>query len=93
MALNAADSAATNIRNGATDPVSGRSLGNVIIHCIGLGNAGLPASSTFLERVSNDTRSPIYDSAKATGIYMQTASSAELQSAFSAIASEILRNR
>lgn len=93
MALNAADSAATNIRNGATDPVSGRSLDNVIIYCIGLGNAGIPASSTFLARVCNDTRSPIYDRAKATGIYMQAASSAELQSAFSGVASEILRNR
>jgi hypothetical protein len=90
VALNAADSAALNIRNGAKDPVSGRSLDNVIIFSIGLGNAGLPSRPEFLERVSNDPRSSIYDRAKPAGAYVYAASSAELQQAFHTVASEIL---
>lgn len=91
MAMNAADSAATNIRNGATDPVSGNHLNNILIYSIGLGNASIPASPTFLERVSNDPRSPIYDSTKPAGKYIYAASTADLQAAFSQVASEILR--
>ncbi len=66
--LNAADSAATRNRNGVADPVNGGSLANVLIMCIGLGTAAAgPASPTFLERVSNDPRSPIFDSTTAGG--------------------------
>ena len=91
MAYNAADSAATNIRNGATDAASGKSLSGILIFAIGLGNAAYPFSPTFLERVANDPRSPIYDSTKPTGLYVYAATSADLQSAFAAVAGEILR--
>ncbi len=91
MALNIADSAATRIRDGVTDPVSGKSLSGIIIFSIGLGNASVPFSPTFLERVSNDPRSPIYDNTKPAGLYVYAATSADLQSAFAAVASEILR--
>jgi Flp pilus assembly protein TadG len=91
VALNIADSAATRIRSGTTDPVSGKSLSNVIIFSIGLGNAAVPFSPTFLERVSNDPRSPIYNSSEPAGLYVYAATSADLQSAFAAVASEILR--
>jgi hypothetical protein len=56
-----------------------------------LGNAAYPFSPTFLERVANDPRSPIYDSTKPTGLYVYAATSADLQSAFAAVAGEILR--
>ena len=91
MALNAADSAAVRIRNGATDPVSGNSLSNVITYSIGLGNAAIPASPVFLQRVSNDPSSPIYDNTKPAGKYIFAANASDLQSAFSAVASDILR--
>ena len=91
MALNVADSAATNIRNGSTDATSGKSLSGIIIFSIGLGNASTPFSPTFLERVSNDPRSPIYDSAKPAGSYVYAATSADLQSAFATVAGLILR--
>jgi Flp pilus assembly protein TadG len=91
MALNAADSAATNIRNGVVDPISGNSIPNVIIYSIGLGNYSIPVSPSFLERVSNDTRSPIYDATKPAGTYYSAPTTADLQPAFQAVASEVLR--
>jgi hypothetical protein len=90
-AANAADSAATNIRNGAIDTASGRSLSKVIIYSIGLGNAAFPASPIFLERVSNDFRSPVYDHARTAGLYISAASGSDLRSAFESMASGILR--
>jgi len=91
MALNAADSAATSIRAGATDPNYNRGLSNILIYSIGLGNAAIPASPEFLERVSNDIRSPIYNSSQPQGQYVYAATTADLQSAFAAVASQILR--
>jgi hypothetical protein len=91
VAFNVADSAAANIRSGATDPALGRGLRNVIIFSVGLGNASYPVSTTFLERVSNDPRSPIYDSAKPSGQFISAASSPDLQPAFSAAVSRIFR--
>ena len=91
MTLNTADSAATNIRNGVNDPVTNKSLANITIFSIGLGNAAIPASPTFLTRVSNDPTSPIYDSSKPAGKYIYAATTADLQPAFSEVASEILR--
>jgi Flp pilus assembly protein TadG len=91
MCLNAADSAATNIRNGVTDQSSGHSLSGVITFSIGLGNAATPPNADFLERVANDPRSSIYDSTKPAGLYVYAATSADLQAAFAAVASEILR--
>ena len=91
VALNIADNAASRIRSGTTDPVSGKGLSGIIIFSIGLGNAAVPFSPTFLERVSNDPRSPIYDSSEPAGLYVYAATSADLQSAFAAVASEVLR--
>lgn len=91
MALNAADSAATRIRAGTVDPTYNRGLSNVLIYSIGLGNAAIPASPTFLERVSNDPRSPIYSSSEPQGLYIYAGTTADLQAAFAAVASEILR--
>ncbi len=88
-AANAADSAAVNIRNGAIDPESGRSLGNVIIYSVGLGNTPFPASSIFLERVSNDPRSPVYDHAKPAGFNISAASASDLHSVFESAAAGI----
>ncbi len=106
MATNAADSAAKRIRTGTTDqgpngqpwPFDGvsapnRGLSGVIIHSIGLGNAPVPitADDTFLQRVSNTTASPTYDSNYGSGVYMYAPTAAELGQAFQHIASEILR--
>ena len=91
MAMNAADSAATNIRNGAVDPVSRRSIQNVIIYSVGLGGAAYPASSEFLTRVSNDPNSPVYDSSKPSGRYLHAASMADLESMFNSVAEWIFR--
>lgn len=91
MALNAADSAATRIRAGVTDPNYSRGLTNILIYSIGLGNAAIPASPVFLERVSNDVRSPIYNSSEPQGLYVYAASTSDLQAAFASVASQILR--
>jgi Flp pilus assembly protein TadG len=93
LATNAADDAGQRIRIGATDPAYGRGLSGVIISAIGLGNAAvaLPADGIFLERVTNDTRSPIYDSNYPAGLYVYAQQSPDIASAFGQIASEILR--
>jgi hypothetical protein len=93
IATNAADDAARRIRIGTTDPAYGRGLNGVIINSIGLGNAAvpLPADGIFLERVSNDTRSPIYDSNYPAGLYVYAQHSSDISGAFGQIASEILR--
>jgi hypothetical protein len=93
MATNAADDAARRVRIGTTDPAYGRGLNGVIINSIGLGNAAvpLPADGIFLERVSNDTRSPIYDSNYPAGLYVYAQHSSDISGAFGQIASEILR--
>ena len=100
MAFNAADDAATRIRQGATDltvgaATNGKSLSGVIIFTIGLQQslAGYPFSSTFLYRVANDPSSnnPIYDSTYAAGKFFLCQSPADLNAAFLGVASEILR--
>ena len=91
IALNAADDAAARIRAGAVDSAYGRGLSNVLILSIGLGTATIPASDDFLERVSNDARSSIYDSTKPTGHYYDAPTLADLEPAFEQVASEILR--
>jgi hypothetical protein len=89
--LNVADSAAANIRNEVSDPAFGHGLPNVMIYSVGLVNAPYPVSPAFLERVSNDPRSPIYDSSKPAGQFISAASGADLQPAFSAVVSQIFR--
>jgi Flp pilus assembly protein TadG len=93
LATNAADDSARRIRIGTNDPVYGRGLSGVIINSIGLGNAPvpLPADGIFLERVSNDTRSPLYDSNYPAGLYVYAQHSSDISGAFGQIASEILR--
>jgi len=83
-AFNAADNQATAIRN-----LSGYTT---VIYTIGLDGApDTPIDSTFLERVANDPRSPIYNSAKPAGYYAYAANAAALNQAFSQVASQVLR--
>jgi hypothetical protein len=58
-----------------------------------VGNAALPLppDGIFLERVTNDPLSPIYDANKPAGLFVYAALSSDIGSAFSQIASEILR--
>lgn len=91
LTQNAADNAAARIRAGANDPTYGRGLTGITIYSIGLGNAAIPASPVFLERVSNDPASPIYDATKPAGMYVYAANTADLNTAFQRIASEVLR--
>jgi hypothetical protein len=105
MAMNGADDAATQIRNGtalcasAPAPTSictgllthTGSLSNIIIYSIGLGNAPYPISPDLLKRVSNDPASTIFDSTKPAGLFIQAPTSADIDAAFAAVASEILR--
>lgn len=82
--VNAADNQATAIRN---DP-------NLIpvIYAIGLGGTSAePIDATFMERMSNDPRSPIYNSAKPAGEYFYSPTATDLGGVFQQVASEILR--
>jgi hypothetical protein len=82
--VNAADNQATTIRNDATlIPV---------IYAIGLGGTSAePIDATFMERVSNDPRSPIYNSALPAGEYFYSPTATDLGGVFQQVASEILR--
>ena len=95
MTINGADAAATSIRGGGTEvgplPHAGSSLANVIIYSVGLGNAPYPLSVPLLERISNDPRSNIYNANQPAGLFVLAPTSADIDSAFAAIASEILR--
>lgn len=95
MAQNAADDAATQIRSGATEvgPLTnaGKSLSNVIIYTVGLGNAPYPLSVPLLERISNDPRSSIYNTGQPTGLFVLAPTTADINASFARIASEILR--
>lgn len=64
-----------------------------VIYAIGLGGtiAADPIDDTFMERISNDSRSPIYNNLQQTGKYVYAPSASQLQDAFNQIASEILR--
>jgi Flp pilus assembly protein TadG len=82
--VNAADNQATTIRNDANlVPV---------IYAIGLGGTTAePIDATFMERVSNDPRSPIYNSAQPAGEYFYSPTATDLAGVFQQVASEILR--
>ena len=97
--FNAADEAARHIRNGdavtAVTPGApagaiGKSLSNVVIFSIGLGNAATPPDAVFLKRVANTTDSPIFDNTKQTGTYVFAQTAADLNDAFEQVAAEIL---
>ena len=80
--FNAADDAATRIRNDVSlKPV---------IYTIGLNSQG-GVDGVFLKRVANDASSPIVDNTKALGRYVQAEDTTKLKDAFAQIASEILR--
>jgi Mg-chelatase subunit ChlD len=78
--INAADNAATKIRNDATY--------QTIIYTLGYSSS---VDKTFLLRVANDPASPIYDSTRAAGKFVFAPDQSALGTAFNAIASEILR--
>ncbi len=83
-AFNAADNQAAAIRN---DPTY-----TIVLYTIGLDGApDLAIDSTFLERVANDPRSPIYNSAKPAGYYAYAANASALNQAFNQVASQVLR--
>ena len=78
--LDAADNAATTIRN---DPTY-----ETVIYTLGYSGG---ADKTFLRRVANDPTSPIYDSTRPAGKFVFAPDQSALVTAFNAIASEILR--
>jgi Flp pilus assembly protein TadG len=82
--VNAADNQATAIRNDSNlVPV---------IYAIGLGGTTTqPIDATFMERVSNDPRSPIYNSTQPPGEYFYSPTATDLGGVFQQVASEILR--
>jgi Flp pilus assembly protein TadG len=83
-AFNAADNQAATIRNDSNY--------NTVIYTIGLDGApDMSIDSTFLERVANDPRSPIYDSSKPAGYYAYAANASALNQAFYQVASQVLR--
>jgi len=83
-ATNAADSSASRIRADATlQP---------IILTIGLGGTtAYPPDSAFMQRISNDPASASYIATEQAGLYIFSPTTAQLQTAFLRIASEILR--
>jgi hypothetical protein len=64
-----------------------------VIYAIGLGGtlAADPIDDTFMERISNDPRSPIYNTSQQTGVYVYAPDASQLQDAFNKIAAEVLR--
>jgi Flp pilus assembly protein TadG len=83
-AFNAADNQATTMRNDTTY--------TIVIYTIGLDGApDVSIDSTFLERLANDPRSPIYDSTKPAGYYAYAKDASALNQAFYQVASQVLR--
>lgn len=90
VSTNAADNAAFRIRTGAA--INGRTLPNVVIFGIGLGNTSAAASEEFMLRVTNDPQSPLFTTAnQREGLYIEAPTAADLNDAFTRLASEILR--
>ncbi len=83
-AYNAADAAATRIRNDA-------SL-TPIFYVIGLGgNDSEGIDHQFLQRIANVPSSSIYDSSKQQGLYIYSPTTQQLGDAFATVAGEVLR--
>ncbi len=102
MPQNAMDDAATQIRTGTVEAASatgllnniGRGLTGVTIYSIGLGNAvNGTVNPAALIRVSNTIASPIFVAppTQQTGDFVLAPTSADINTAFSQIAAEILR--
>lgn len=79
VSINAADYAARQIRQDG-----------IVIYVIGLGSNG-GVDSRFLESVANVPSSPTYVSSQPAGQYYYSPNAGQLGSAFSSVASEILR--
>lgn len=89
LATNAADHAGYRIRSGAFDPGPGRSLSGVVIYTIGYGASSDP---TLLKRIANDPAlAPNPVAAGAQGRYEYAGDASQLNDAFRAIASQMLR--
>jgi hypothetical protein len=81
---NAADNAATRIRNDTSITPT--------IFTVGMGGvSSTPIDQVFLERVANDPRSPIYSSAQQTGQFVYAADISQLGIAYNSVLSIILR--
>jgi Mg-chelatase subunit ChlD len=90
--LNTADAQAQRIIKDLD--TSGNKLGfDTVVYVIGLG--GAPDANvdfqTFLERVSNDPRSNIYDPSRPTGSFVFAPDYTQLAAAFQQVASQVLR--
>ena len=85
--------AGKNITDNAASAIRADAAYTPVIYAIGLGGtiAADPIDDTFMERISNDPRSPIYNAGQQTGKYVYAPDATQLQDAFNAIASEILR--
>ena len=89
FSTNAADSAGWRIRSGVLSASSGGSLAGIVIYTIGYGASSDP---TLLKRIANDaTLSPNPVAAGAQGKYRYAGDLNQLNDAFMAIASEVLR--
>ena len=89
FSTNAADSAGWRIRSGVLDPAAGQSLAGVVIYAIGYGAGSDP---TLLKRIAHDaTLSSNPVAAGAQGKYRYAGDLTQLNDAFMAIASEVLR--
>ena len=83
-AYNAADAAATTIRN---DTVL-----TPVFYVIGLGgNDAEGIDNEFLQRIANVPASAIYDASKQQGLYIYSPTTQQLGDAFAAVAGEVLR--
>jgi Flp pilus assembly protein TadG len=85
-AINALANAATRIRN--ESDLSGL---DVVTYVIGLGNFTGAPELELLNRVANSTDSPVYDESKPTGLMIYATDAGQLEAAFAAVASEMLR--
>jgi Flp pilus assembly protein TadG len=81
---NAADNAAYRIRSDANM--------RPLIYTIGLGGTSTyPPDQVLLHRIANDPASPTFNSTQPSGLFVWSPTTAQLESAFLRIASEILR--
>lgn len=89
FSTNAADHAALRIRRGDPDPAQGnRSLGGVVIYCIGFGDV----DNTLLQRIANDPALVVNPVAAGNqGRYYNAPTTSDLNQAFMQVASQMLR--
>lgn len=85
-ATNALDNAASRVRS-----LSAANGLDVHTYVISLAGAPTPAEATLMKRVANTNDSPIYDSTRATGMFVLANNAGQLEQAFSQLASDILR--